>query len=74
MKSEEEKIKALLTYTLWAIADATESMETESSDCGTLHSPVLRYFPVFSFSDEDIQLIKSLGEEMMEDFSTLTES
>lgn len=74
MKSKEEKIKALLAYTLWAIADATESMETESADCGILHFPVLRYFPVFSFSDEDIQLIKSLDEEMMEDFSTLTES
>lgn len=72
--TREENIKTLLVYTLRAIADATECVEIESADCGTLHSPVLRYFPVFSFSDEDIKLIKSLGEEMMEDFSMLTES
>lgn len=70
----EENIKALLVSILWAVAEATESMETESADCGVLHFPILRYSPVFEFTDDDIQLIKSLGEEMMEDFSKLTES
>ena len=72
--TREENIKTLLVYILRAIVDATESIETESADCGILHFPILRYSPVFEFTDEDIQLIKSLGEEMMEDFSTLTES
>lgn len=70
----EERIKTLLGSILGAIAEATESMEIESADCGILHFPILRYSPVLEFTDEDIQLIKSLGEEMMEDFSMLTES
>lgn len=70
----EERIKTLLVSILGAIAEATESVEIESADCGILYFPILRYCPVFEFTDEDIQLIKSLGEEAMEDFSTLTES
>lgn len=72
--TREENIKALLVSILGTIAEATESVEIESADCGILHFPILRYSPVFEFTDEDIHLIKSLGEEMMEDLSTLTES
>lgn len=72
--TREENIKSLLVSILRAIAEATESVEIESANCGILHFPILRYFPVFEFTYEDIQLIKSLGEEMMEDLSTLTES
>lgn len=56
------------------IAESTESVETENTDCEILHFPILRYFPTFEFTNEDISLIKSLGEEAMEDFSILTES
>lgn len=70
----EERIKTLLVSMLGTIAEATDIMESESTDCGTLHFPELRYVPTFAFTDEDIQLIKSLGEEAMEDFSMLTES
>lgn len=58
---------------LETLADATIDMETEDMDCGTLHFPVLKYIPTFEFSDEDIRLIKTLGEEELEDFSVLTE-
>lgn len=71
--SKEERIKALLVSILETIADATVEMETGEMDCGTLHFPVLRYEPTFEFSDEDIQLIKTLGEEELEDFSALTD-
>lgn len=70
----EERIKTLLVSMLGTIAEATDIMASESTDCGTLHFPELRYVPTFAFTDEDIQLIKSLGEEAMEDFSMLTES
>ena len=70
----EERIKALLVSILETIAEATDIMESESTDCGIIHFPVLKYAPIFEFTDEDIQLIKSLGEEAMEDFSTLTET
>ena len=72
--TREENIKTLLVSILGEIAEATESVEIESADCGILHFPILRYSPVFEFTDEDIKLIKSLGKEMMEDFSILTES
>ncbi len=72
--TREENIKSLLVSILGEIAEATESVEIESADCGILYFPILRYSPVFEFTDEDIHLIKSLGEEMMEDLSTLTES
>lgn len=58
---------------LETLEDATIDMETEDMDCGTLHFPVLKYIPTFEFSDEDIRLIKTLGEEELEDFSVLTE-
>lgn len=71
---KEERMKKLPVSILGAIAEATDTMEIESTDCGTLHFPELRHAPVFEFTDEDIQLIKSLSEESMEDFSMLTES
>lgn len=71
---KEERMKKLLVSILGAIAETTNIMEIESADCGTLHFPELRHAPIFEFNDEDIQLIKSLSEESMEDFSTLTES
>lgn len=71
--SKEDRIHALLVSMLRTVADATVGMETENMDCGTLHFPVLKYIPTFEFADEDIQLIKTLGEEEQEDFSTLTE-
>lgn len=71
--SKEERIRRLLVSMLETLANATVGMETEDMDCGKLHFPVLKYEPTFEFSDEDIQLIKTLGEEELEDFSTLTE-
>lgn len=70
----EERIKALLVSILETIAEATDSIAIDNTDCGILHFPILRYAPTFEFTDEDIHLIKSLGEESMEDFSTLTET
>lgn len=58
---------------LETLADATVDMSTEEMDCGTLHFPELKYVPVFEFSDEDIQTIKSLAKEEMIDFSALTD-
>lgn len=72
--TKEERIKKLLVSLLETLANATVGMETEDMDCGTLHFPVLRYTPTFEFSNDDIQLIKALGEEELEDFSTLTEA
>lgn len=71
--SEGERIRSLLVSMLETLAKSTEGMETEDMDCGTLHFPVLKYIPTFEFSDEDIRLIKTLGEEELEDFSALTE-
>lgn len=70
----EERIKALLVSILETIAEATDGIAIDNTDCGRLHFPILRYAPTFEFTDEDIHLIKSLGEEAMEDFSTLTET
>lgn len=70
---QKERIKTLLVSMLGTIAEATDIMESESTDCGIIHFPILRYAPTFEFTDEDIQLIKSLGEEIMEDFSILTD-
>lgn len=71
--TREERIKALLVSMLGTIAEAADMMESESTDCGIIHCPVWRYAPMFEFTDEDIQLIKSFGEDMGEDFSMLTE-
>lgn len=68
---KEDKIEKLLVSILETIADATESVEVESADCGVLHFPMLKYAPVFEFTYEDIQLIKELGEDNLEDFSIL---
>ena len=72
--TREERIKTLLVSILGTIAEATDIMESESTDCGIIHFPVWKYAPMFEFTDEDLHLIKSLGKEMMEDLSTLTES
>ena len=69
----EDRIERLLVSILDAIADATESVEVENTDCGVLHLPMLKYAPVFEFTDEDIKLIKKLGDNNMEDFSMLTD-
>lgn len=71
--SKEEKIKTLLVSILRTLADATVDIDIDDTDYGTLHYPVLRYIPTFEFDGDDIQLIKTLGEEGLEDFSTLTE-
>lgn len=70
---KEDKIEKLLVSILETIVDATESVEVESADCGVLHFPIFRYSPMFEFTDEDIQLIKELGEDNLEDFSILTD-
>lgn len=72
--NKEERIRRLLVSILETLANATVDIETENTDCGTLHFPVLRYTPIFEFSNDDIQLIKTLGEEELEDFSALTEA
>lgn len=71
--TREERIKTLFVSMLRTIAEATDIMEIEDTDCGRLHLPIFGWGPSFEFTDEDIQLIKSLGEEMGEDFSMLTE-
>ena len=72
--SKEEKIKSLLISILRTLSDATNDMEIDKgTDCGTLYYPVLRYMPTFEFDDDDIQLIKTLERDELEDFSTLTE-
>jgi len=70
---KEKKIKSLLVSILRTLADATIDTETYNTDCGILHHPIFHYMPVFEFDDDDIQLIKALGKEELEDFSTLTE-
>ena len=69
----KDKIERLLVSILEAIADATESVEVENTDCGVLHLPILKYAPVFEFTNEDIKLIRKLGDNNMEDFSMLTD-
>ncbi len=66
-------IQNLLGRVLEAIADAATEIESEETDCGKLHYPVFRYTPSFEFTDEDIELIKQIGEEESIDLSTLTE-
>lgn len=70
--TREEAIRALLVSILETIVDVTGTMESEDTDRGTIHLPELRYVPAFEFFDEDINLIRSLGEETMKDFSILT--
>ena len=70
--SKEDKIRQLLVSMLQTLADATVDMDTDETDCGTIHYPVLKYTLTFEFDDNDIQLIKTLGKEELEDFSTLT--
>lgn len=72
--TREEHIKEILVSILRVIEEGTERVQIEDTDCGKLYFPIMRYFLEFEFTDEDIQLIKSLGEEMGEDFSMLTES
>lgn len=72
--NKNEEIKKLLVSILEVLADATVGMEVvEGTDCGTLYYPMFKYLPTFEFSDKDIKLIKKIGKEELEDFSTLTE-
>lgn len=73
--SKEEKIKQLLCGILREICDATDSTDfVEDVDFdATAYMPNFRYMPMFCFSEEDIEIIKDLSDEMLEDFSMLTD-
>lgn len=73
--SKEEKIKQLLCGVLREICDATDSIDyVEDSDFdATAYIPQFRYMPTFCFTEEDIEIIKDLSDEMLEDFSMLTD-
>ena len=73
--SKEEKIKQLLCGILREICDATDSTDyVEDSDFdATAYIPQFRYMPTFCFTEEDIEIIKDLSDEMSEDFSILTD-
>lgn len=73
--SKEEKIKQLLCNILREICDATDSIDyVEDADFdATAYIPKLRYMPTFCFTEEDIEIIKDLSEEILEDFSILTD-
>lgn len=70
---KNDRIIRLLCSILQEIADATTEMDTEETECGTLHFTELRYTPVFPFTDDDIQLIKEIADSEDEDFSQLTD-
>jgi hypothetical protein len=70
--SKEEKIKQLLCGILREICDATDSTDLVEFDA-TAYIPKLRYMPTFCFTEEDIEIIKDLSDEMLEDFSILTD-
>ncbi|WP_373123758.1 hypothetical protein [Bacteroides caccae] len=72
--NKEDRLKTLLVSMLKTVAEATIDMEADETDCGVLHYPVLKYTPTFEFDDNDIQLIKALEKDELEDFSTLTNS
>lgn len=73
--SKEEKIKQLLCNILREICDATDSIDyVEDADFdATAYMPNFRYMPTFCFTEEDIEIIKDLSDEMLEDFSILTD-
>lgn len=73
--SKEEKIKQLLCGVLREICDATDSIDyIEDSDFdATAYIPQFRYMPTFCFTEEDIEIIKDLSDEMLDDFSILTD-
>lgn len=70
--SKEEKIKQLLCDILREICDATDSTDFVELDV-TAYIPQFRYMPTFCFTEEDIEIIKDLSDEMLEDFSILTD-
>jgi hypothetical protein len=70
--SKEEKIKHLLCGILREICDATDSTDLVEFDA-TAYMPQFRYMPTFCFTEEDIEIIKDLSDEMLEDFSILTD-
>lgn len=69
---KEEKIKSLLCNILREICDATDFVESVEFDA-TTYMPQFRYMPTFCFTEEDIEIIKDLSDEMLEDFSILTD-
>ena len=73
--SKEEKIKQLLCGILREICNATDSTDfVEDADFdATAYIPQFRYMPTFCFTEEDIEIIKDLSDEMSEDFSILTD-
>lgn len=73
--SKEEKIKRLLCDILREVCDATDSTDfVEDVEFGTAtYIPQFRYMPTFCFTEEDIEIIKDLSDEMLEDFSILTD-
>ena len=73
MSYNKERVKKLLVSILGTLADATVDLDVEDTDFGTMYYPVLRFIPTFEFTEDDIKLIRELGEEEMDDFSTLTE-
>lgn len=73
MPYNKERIEELLVRVLSTLAEATFDVNAEDTNFGTIYSPVLKYTPNFEFTKDDIRLIKELGEDNMEDFSTLTE-
>ena len=73
--SKGYKIKLLLSGILRDICDATDSMDfVEDVEFDTAaYIPQFRYMPTFCFTKEDIEIIKDLSDEMLEDFSKLTD-
>ena len=71
--NREYKIKQLLCGILRDICDATDSTDFVEFDDATAYIPRLRYMPTFCFTEEDIEIIKDLSDEMLEDFSILTD-
>lgn len=72
--SKEEKIKQLLCNILRDMCEATDSIYYgEGMEFGDIYMPNFRYMPTFCFTEEDIEIIKDLSDEMLEDFSILTD-
>lgn len=73
--SKEEKIKQLLCDILDEITIHTDKIfrfgETESGN--VTYMPMLRDIPMFVFTEEDIKLIRDLADELVENFSKLTD-
>ena len=63
----------ILCDILREIADATANVDIEETDCGKLYCIDFRYIPTFSFTKEDIEIIKKIADKNGEDFSSITE-